>query len=126
MAAEQEAIPVNIGNINDGAMIDGFAIAFGKALENIADPNTPATATREVTLKLVLKPHADRTQIDTEFKVSSKLASIETHKSKCFLGVNDEGGFVAYVSDPRQMPLWHVQKPDKEKLIQFGNDGVQK
>jgi hypothetical protein len=126
MPAEQEAIPVNIGNINDGAMIEAFAIEFGKALKNIADPNTQATATRTVTLTLLLKPHADRIQIDTEFKATSKLTPIETHHSKCFLGVNDEGGFVAYVSDPRQMPLWHVQKPDKEKLIQFGNDGVQK
>lgn len=124
--AEMEAIPVNIGNINEGAMIEAFGIEFAKALANIADPNTPATATREVTLKLVLKPHGDRTQIDTEFKAACKLAPIETHKSKCFLGVNDEGGFMAYISDPRQMPLWHVAKPDKEKLIKFGNDGVQK
>lgn len=126
MAAEQEAIPVNIGNINDGAMIEAFAIELGKALQNIADINTPATATREVTMKLVMKPHGDRIQIDTEFKASSKLAAIETHKSKIFMGQNDEGGFMAYVTDPRQMPLWTVQKPDKEKLLQFGNDGVQK
>lgn len=122
---ETEAIPVNIGNINDGAMIEAFSIEFGKALQNIADPNTPATATREVTLKLLLKPHADRIQIDTEFKATSRLAAIESHHSKCFLGTNDEGGFIAYVSDPRQMPLWHVPKPEKEKVIVFGTDGAQ-
>lgn len=120
-----EAIPVNIGNINDGAMIEAFAIELGKALANIADPNTPATATREVTMKLVLKPHGDRIQIDTEFKAQSKLAPIETHKSKIFMGQNDEGGFMAFMSDPRQMPLWHVPKPDKEKLLKFGSDGAQ-
>jgi len=124
--AEQEAIPVNIGNINDGAMIEAFAIEFGKALANIADPNTPATATRTVTLTLLLKPHADRIQIDTEFKAQSKLAAIETHHSKCFLGVNDEGGFIAYVSDPRQMPLWHTPKPKEGSVLKFGSDGSQK
>jgi hypothetical protein len=124
--ADQEAIPVNIGNINDGAMIEAFAIEFGKALKNIADPNTPATATREVTLKLVLKPHGDRVQIDTEFKATCKLAPIETHKSKVFMGVNEEGGFMAFTSDPRQMPLWHVPKPEKDKVLKFGSDGVQK
>ena len=124
--AEMEAIPVNIGNINDGAMIEAFAIEFGKALANIADPNTPATATREVTLKLVLKPHADRIQIDTEFKTSLKLAAIETHKSKCFMGQNEDGGFIAYISDPRQMPLWKVPKQEKNKVINFGPDGSQK
>jgi hypothetical protein len=39
---------INIGNINEGAMIDGFEIELQKALANIADLNTPATATREV------------------------------------------------------------------------------
>jgi hypothetical protein len=123
--AEMEAIPVNIGNINDGAMIEAFAIELGKALANVADINTPATATREVTLKLVLKPHGDRIQIDTEFKATSKLAPIETHKSKIFMGQNDQGGFMAFVSDPRQMPLWQVPKPDEKKLIKFGGDGAQ-
>jgi hypothetical protein len=123
--ADMEAIPVNIGNINDGAMIEAFAIELGKALANVADINTPATATREVMLKLVLKPHGDRIQIDTEFKATSKLAPIETHKSKIFMGQNEEGGFMAFVSDPRQMPLWKVPKPEKDKVLKFGSDGAQ-
>jgi hypothetical protein len=89
---QQELIPINIGNVNDGAMIDGFEIELQKALSNIADLNTPATATRAVRLELILKPHSDRIVIETEFKCSCKLAPIETHKSKVFLGRTSEGG----------------------------------
>jgi hypothetical protein len=118
--AEAEANPINIGNINDGAMIQGFEIEFRKALENIADLNTPATATRSVTLKLVLKPHSDRITIETEFKCSSQLAAIETHKSKCFMGKTADGSFVAFDADPRQMPLWTAPAPKEvAKPIEF-------
>jgi hypothetical protein len=115
-----ELATINIGNINEGAMIDGFEIELRKALENIADLNTPATATRAVTLQLILKPHSDRVVIETEFKCGSKLAGIETHKSKIFLGRAEEGGLVAFDGDPRQMPLWAPPKPQKApEPIQF-------
>jgi hypothetical protein len=110
---DTELIPINIGNINEGAMVQGFEIELAKALANIADLNTPATATRAVTLKLVLKPHSDRISIETEFKCSCTLAPIETHKSKIFLGHTDKGEPVAFDADPRQMPLWAPPKPQE-------------
>lgn len=108
-----EAVTINIGNINQGAVIDGFEIELQKALANIADLNTPATATRAIILQLILKPHSDRVVIETEFKVTTKLAGIETHKSKIFMGRAEEGGLVAFDADPRQMPLWSAPKPAK-------------
>jgi hypothetical protein len=126
MPEEKEAVPVHIGNINDGAMIEGFEIEFRKALDNIADLNTPATATRTVTLTLSLKPHSDRITIETEFKAGSKLASIEVHRSKCFLGKSEDGGLVAFNRDPRQMPLWSAPKPREATVIHFDGNGVQK
>jgi len=117
---EPELIPINIGNINEGAMVDGFEIELAKALANIADLNTPATAARVVKLELVLKPHSDRISIETEFKCSCKLAAIETHKSKIFLGHTAEGMPVAFDADPRQMPLWSAPKPQEApKPIEF-------
>jgi hypothetical protein len=117
---------VSIENINDGAMIDGFELELRKVLANIADLNTPATAPRAVTLQLVLKPHSDRVAIDTEFKCSSKLAPIETHRSKVFLGKTEDGGLVAYGSDPRQMPLWAPPKPaDTPNTIEFRQNSQQ-
>ena len=117
---ESDLIPINIRNINEGAMVEGFEIELAKALANIADLNTPATATRCVTLQLVLKPHSDRVSIETEFKCACKLAPIETHKSKIYLGHTAEGMPVAFDADPRQMPLWAPPKaPEQPKPIEF-------
>lgn len=118
--SEKELIPINIGNINEGAMVAGFEIELEKALANIADLNTPATSTRVVILQLLLKPHSDRVVIDTEFKISLKLAAIETHKSRVFLGRTSEGGLVAFDNDPRQMSLWSAPAPvEVQKPIEF-------
>ncbi len=118
---------VDIQNINEGALVEGFAIELRRALENIADINTVATATREVTLTLLLKPHGDRVLIETEFRCKSKLAGIEAHKSKLFLGHTEDGAPIAFLNDPRQMPLWSAPAPaEKKKVISFGADGVQR
>lgn len=128
MTEPVEAIPVNIDNINDGAMIEAFDLEFKRALANICDLNTPATATRTITLQLVLKPHSDRVTIETEFKASSRLAAIETHKAKCFMAKAEDGSLVAFTSDPRQMPLWSAPKPKEAAVIAFngGTGGGQK
>jgi hypothetical protein len=120
MKGTADLATINIGNVNGGAMIDGFEIELRKALENIADPNTPATATRSINLQLTLKPHSDRVVIETEFRCGTKLAAIEVHKSKIFLGRAEEGGLVAFDADPRQMPLWSPPRPARVgEPIQF-------
>lgn len=114
-----ESIPVNIGNINDGAMIEAFDLELRRALENIADLNTPATAKRTVVLQLTLTPHSDRVTIETEFRASSKLAPVEVHRSKCFMGKAEDGAMVAFTADPRQMPLWQTPRPKQTPVVQF-------
>lgn len=117
----KELVPISFENVNDGAMTEGFGIELQKALANIADINTPATATRVVTLQLVLKPHSDRTVIETEFKCSSKLADIETHKSKIYIGSTEDGSPIAFDADPRQMIMFSPPKPkEAPRPIEFG------
>jgi len=110
---------INLGNINQGAALDAFERELDKVLENVADLATVSTATRVITLTVVFKPHSDRCQIDTEFRCVSKLAAIETHKSKIFAGRTDEGARVAFDADPRQMPLWSVPKPRETPVVEF-------
>ena len=111
---------INIGNINEGAIVDGFEVELARALANIADLSTPASPARVVTIQVVLKPHGDRVVIETEIKITSKLCGMETHKSKVFLGRAEGGGFVAVDGDPRQMPLWTSPKPTEvQKPIEF-------
>ena len=111
MDPTKELVPIDFSTVNDGAMTEGFGIELQKALANIQDINTPATATRTVELKLILKPHSDRTVVETEFKCSCKLAPIETHKSKLFVGVTEGGAPIAFNADPRQMVLFTPAKP---------------
>ena len=117
----EEVNPINIGNINDGAVIDAFDIELRKVLANIVDLNTPATKTRGLVLRIDFKPHSDRCTIITEFNCSLRLAAIETHSGKVFLGRAEGGDVVAFDKDPRQMPLWSAPKP-KEVPVK-GNSG---
>ena len=111
--------PINIGNINDGALIEAFDIELRKVLENIRDINTPATATRSLTLTVTFKPHGDRCTVATEVGSKLTLAPIEKHSSKVFLGVTDEGVVVAFDKDPLQMPLWTAPKPKEASVLKF-------
>lgn len=111
--------PINIGNINDGALIEAFDIELRKVLQNIADINTPATQTRSLTLKVDFKPQGDRCTIVTEVTCSSKFAAIEKHSSKVFLGRTEEGVVVAFDKDPRQLPLWSAPKPKEVPVVEF-------
>jgi len=107
----EEVVPIDLTTVNDGAMMEGFGIELQKVLANIADINTPATATRSVTLTLILKPHSDRVVIESEVKCSSKIADIETHKAKIYLGMTEKRDLIAFASDPRQMILFTPPSP---------------
>jgi len=114
-------VPIDINTVNEGALVDGFGIELQKVLENIRDVNTPATATRSITLTLVLQPHSDRVVIETEVKCSSKIAPIESHKAKMFLGVTEGGAPIAFEDDPRQMIMFTPPAPKEvAQPIQFG------
>jgi hypothetical protein len=114
-----EPATINIGNINEGVVMDAFQLELQKVMENIADLSTVATATRSITLKFDLKPESDRCRVHTEFSTSTKLAPIETHKAKLFMARTDEGALVALDEDPRQMPLWESPKKAQPPVIQF-------
>lgn len=115
-----DLVPINIGNINDGAVLEMFERELQKVWANICDLATPATATRSLTVRVDFKPHSDRCVIETEVVSGCKLATIEKHKSKVFLGKTEEGSLIAFESDPRQMPLWHAPKPkDETPVINF-------
>lgn len=114
-----EAITINIGNINDGAAIDAFDLEMRKVMENIADLSTVATATRAITLTVEFKPESDRCKVHTEFSIKSKFAPIEKHVSKIFIARTGEGALVALDADPRQMQLWHKPEQQSPPVIEF-------
>lgn len=116
---EMQPIPINIDNVNDGAMREAFDAELRKVMANINDVNTPATSSREITLKLKLKPHSDRTEIETLFTCSSRLASIEPHPGRMFMGADTEGNLYGFQDDPRQQVLFEPPAKPENKVVNF-------
>jgi len=117
----EEPVTINIGNINEGAAVDAFDLELRKVLENIGDLSTVATATRSIVLRVDFKPESDRCKVHTEFQCQSKLAPIEKHKSKIFVGRTEDGAMVALDNDPRQMQLWEAPKPKQIPIVEFAS-----
>lgn len=116
---EQDVATINIGNIASGDAIRQFDLALQKVLDNIVDLSTVATATRSVTLQVVFKPHSDRIKVEIEVHASAKLASTGFCKGQMFIGKTEEGTIIGLDADPRQMPLWKVDKPAETPVIKF-------
>lgn len=94
----------NIATIGGGAAAERFDIEMQRALENIADINTPWKKPREVTIKVKLLPNEDRNNIAVDIESSVKLAGFETVGSRLFVG-RAEGKFVAIEHNPQQLQL---------------------
>lgn len=116
----QEPVTVNIGNVSDGALVEAFELKLREVLANIADPSTPATAKREINLRLILKPKEDRVQIDTQFTCTGKLAGMYPATSRLFVGKDKEGNLYALSDDPRQLNIFTPPKPkEAPKPLEF-------
>lgn len=66
---------LSLATINDGVAIELFDYELQRVLENIKDPNT-SDKTREVNLKMIVRPSKDRTIGEVEIYCVSKLASL--------------------------------------------------
>jgi len=89
------AIPLTIESLAAGGGMERGNLELQKVLNNVLDPNTPATATREVTLKLKIKPNEDREIGDVELITSSKLAQPKPIKSRLMFDRDRDGRAVA-------------------------------
>jgi hypothetical protein len=103
---EPKLIPIKLDTIADGALREAFDLELAKVLANIADVNTAAEAKRELVLKLQFIPRSDRTEMETVFVCTSKLASIEAHHGRMFMGKDKDGNFYGFNQDPRQQILF--------------------
>ena len=70
---EEVTAKVSVLEMAQGAIMEACNVEVGKVMENIYDINTPATKKREVTIKVVFEPSADRQQINISAQSSSKL-----------------------------------------------------
>lgn len=93
---------LSLQNIDDGAVIERFDYELDRVLQNIADFNTRPDATREVVLRLKIKPNMDRTFAIIEIDVKAKLQSIKPANSTMHLVTGPGGRIHAVQSNPHQ------------------------
>lgn len=108
-------ITINIGNLCKGAVVDAFEKELQKCLNNIYDLDTPAMATRTITLKVKLKPDEARIKILSKFTCDSDLAQPFPVEDVFFVGKDGETGLLyGLVSDPRQRSIVFTPPRPKE------------
>ncbi len=96
-----EVTKTPIERLQMGAVIEKLNHAFAEALENVLDPNTRATALREVSLKIKIKPDQNRETANYEIHCSSKLAAAIESAGVFFIGKDGDGCY-AMESNPDQ------------------------
>jgi hypothetical protein len=91
---------VSLESLNQGAIQELFELEWRKVVENVADPNTKPTESREITIKVKVKPDkARRTAIST-VQVTSKLPGAQPHESFIFFERGEAGTLKAFPDDP--------------------------
>jgi hypothetical protein len=102
MADEQEKL--SLVNLRGGVVVERFDDELAKVLANIADPNTPPAAKREINVKVSFKPDKARDLGEVLIVVTSKLAPAETISTKVFFAMTRSGP-VATEYNPNQPML---------------------
>lgn len=95
---------VELSTLQHGAVIDMFNEEFAKVLDNIADDNVSPDATRELTIKVQIKPDKTRQTAVTKLTVTSKLAPVKPNDGMMFIG-KEGNSLVAYEDDYSQKEL---------------------
>ena len=94
---------VSLANLGRGGAIERLDDEFQRALENILDPNTGESARTE-TLKVKMKPNADRTWCNVDVSCSATLASAKPFGTQIFVG-KQRGKAIASEYNPEQLKL---------------------
>lgn len=102
---------ISVADIADGSLIYKANDALGEVVRNILDPNTPAETTREITIKLKLKPNDRRDLSSVSIGVSTKLAATKPQKTELFLSQKSDGSVVVSERDTRQDELFKPEPP---------------
>ena len=95
---------VSLNDIMGGAAIEAFDHELQRLAENVLDPNTVPTATREIVLKVKIKPTSDRELGAVSLTCTAKLASSKPLDTRLFFAMQ-KGRAVAIEHDPKQLQV---------------------
>lgn len=114
---------VSVLQMAQGAIMEACNVEVGKVMENIYDMNTPATKKREVTIKVVFEPSADRQQINISAQSSSKLQPNNPVQTALYGGKDERSGKIQAVelvpNVPGQIGL-NGEEQEQPKELKIG------
>jgi hypothetical protein len=109
---------VSLTDLLGGAAVEAFDHELARVAENILDPNTLAAASREITLKVKIKPTPDRELGEVNINCSAKLAPSKPLATRIYFG-RHKGMAVAIEHDPKQPKFPQVEE---QKLKAVGGE----
>ena len=112
--------PINLSSLQNGVVLDMFNEEFGKVMRNIADNNVKADATREITIKVSIKPDKTRQTAATKVDVSSKLAPVKSSDGMMFISLDENNEPTAYEDNFNQPELDADNAPSIYKMPKCG------
>lgn len=113
------AIALRLSDLVGGAAEERFIEAFGRILENIADPNTDAEEQRKLTIEMKFKPAKSRERFDMAVTVKTKTAARSSVSTVVFFGRRNDGSWEATEwVPPTQLSLNEAQAPAPEEPIE--------
>ena len=116
---------VSLETIGGGAAIEKFDDELQRVADNIIDPNTDPKAVREVTLKIKIKPDAEREWGSVTISATSKLAPMQPYPTQVILGKRGgKGVMVEY--NPKQMKLSETPVGDNVVPMEKKKEGGEK
>lgn len=74
---------LSVENINNGRLAMHINEHIKDVMEDIIDPNKPATAKRSLTVTIGFTPSKSRREAKIDYGVSAKLAGMEKEESYC-------------------------------------------
>lgn len=113
---KQEYEAVSLDRLNGGQVVALFDRELSDVLKNIADENTPAKATRSITIQINIKPEEERESAVIEVSAKSKLAAVKPSKSFAVFGF-DGNKVTAYQTDVKQLKLG--EEPESSNIVQM-------
>ncbi len=117
---------LSLANLSGGAAVEMFDAALQQVLDNILDPNTKPTDTREVTLKIKFKPDEDRELVGITICPSVKLGAPVPYVTQAYVG-KDGGEAVATEYNPKQLHMQNLMDKDtrehSDKVVELTRKG---
>jgi hypothetical protein len=95
---------ITLSNLGGGAAAERFNDELEKVVENILDLNAEAKAKREVILRVVIKPDAERRMGSVDVYAMSKLAPPRVFATRAFFG-KDGQRLLAFEDNPNQVTI---------------------